>query len=350
MTRIKCDKPHLLLMRLSTMGDVAMLAHVVKALRGAEPELRITVMTRPFYRPFFRDVPGGVEFLDADPDGRHRGLAGLYRLRNDMDAVGVTHVVDLHDTLRTRILGRMLRGRGKKVAKIDAGRSEKRELTRKFRKRLQQLRPTVERYADAVRGLGFRLADLTPPARPKRPVPPRILDVAGAKSGVWVGVAPFARYKGKIYPTGATNDMIAALAARYRRVFIFGGGAYEKDFAEHMERQHAGVVSVIGRIRLDAELDLIANLDAMVSMDSSAMHMASLVGVPVISVWGATHPYAGSYGFGQDAANAVQLEMHCRPCSAMGDRACMHRNYRCLAQITPEMIVGRVAKICDGRE
>ena len=334
-------------MRLSTMGDVAMLAPVVKALREAEPELRITVMTRPFYRPFFRDVAGSVEFLDADFDGRHRGLVGLYRLRNDMDAVGVTHVVDLHDTLRTRILGRMLRSRGKKVAKIDAGRNEKRELTRKFRKRLQQLRPTIERYTDAVRELGFRLADLTPPAKPARPLPPQISDITGTKKGVWVGVSPFARYNGKIYPTGATNDVIAALAARYERVFVFGGGAYEKDFAEHMERLHAGVVSVIGRIRLDAELDLIANLDAMVSMDSSAMHMASLVGVPVVSVWGATHPYAGSYGFGQDAANAVQLEMHCRPCSTLGERACMHRDYRCLTEIAPETIVERVAKICE---
>ena len=62
------------------------------------------------------------------------------------------------------------------------------------------------------------------------------------------------------------------------------------------------IVSVIGRVRLGQEMELISNLDLMVSMDSSGLHMSSLVGLPVVSVWGATHPFAGFYGFGQDPA------------------------------------------------
>ncbi len=339
----KYDKTNLLIIRYSAMGDVAMAVPVIRALRDANPGLQITVLTRPFFRPLMRD-PEGVEFIDADFAGRHRGLAGIYRLRNDIASAGVTHVADLHDEPRTRALRRILRVTGAKVAVIDKGSGEKRELTRKFRKVKHQLRPTVERYTDAVRELGFEFADPVPALRDPRPIPQEIIDITGPKTGLWIGVAPFARYKGRIYPTNMTDELIGLLAAtgRYRHIFMFGHGPYEKEFAEYMEQRHPGVVSVIGKIKLPAELDLISNLDAMVTMDASAMHLASLAGVPAVSVWGATHPYAGSYGFGQDPDNAVQSDLRCRPCSLDGSKPCMYRDYRCLTGITPQMIAERV--------
>lgn len=326
------------------MGDAAMTVPVVTALREANPGLRITVLTSPLFRPFFRDVEG-LEFIDADFGGRHKGLIGIYRLRNDIAAVGVTHVADLHDTPRTRMLRRILRVTGARIAVIDDGRDEKRELTRKFRKVKHQLRPAVERYTDTVRELDFEFTDPVPAMNVKRAVPQEILNITGPKTGTWTGVAPFARHKGKIYPTNMTDELIGLLAGTYERVFVFGGGPYEKEFAEYMEQRHPGVVSVIGKLKLAAELDLISNLDAMVTMDSAVMHMASLTGVPAVSVWGATHRYAGFYGFGQDPADAIQTDIHCRPCSVHGNKPCMHKDYRCLTGITPHMIAGRVAAV-----
>ena len=340
----KDNTPHLLIMRLSAMGDVAMTAPVVRALKEANPDLRITMLTRPFFKAFFRGIPD-IDFLDPDFKGRHKGFAGIVRLYNDIGAYGITHVADLHDVLRTKILRRFLGMSGRKVAVIDKGRGEKRELTRKFRKEMCQLKPTVERYADTLRALGFKFPNPVPAENIKYPVPQEILDIAGEKKGAWIGVSPFAQHKGKIYPTNMTDELIGLLAAKYGRVFVFGGGPYEKDFAECMEQRHKGVVSVIGKIKLDAELDLISNLDAMVTMDSSAMHMASLAGIPAVSVWGATHPYAGFYGFGQDPANAVQLDLPCRPCSVYGNKPCIHKDYRCLAGITPQRIADRVGSV-----
>ena len=82
----------------------------------------------------------------------------------------------------------------------------------------------------------------------------------------------------------------------------------------------------------------------MVSMDSSALHMSSLVGVPVVSVWGATHPFAGFYGFGQDPSLAVQLDMACRPCSVYGNKPCLYGTYACMSGIPPEAIVEKVCR------
>lgn len=111
-------------------------------------------------------------------------------------------------------------------------------------------------------------------------VPEPIQETVGPKEGRWIGIAPFAKHRGKIYPIPLTDELIGLLNETYDRVFIFGGGEHEKSFAEGMERRHKGVVSVIGRMSMSQEMDLIGNLDAIVTMDSATMHIASLLGIP----------------------------------------------------------------------
>lgn len=322
------------------MGDVAMTVPVVESLRAADPGLRITMVTRPFFRPFFRDVPG-LEFIELQPKGRHKGFMGLVRLARDIRATGADALADLHDVLRTKLVRRMLGIAGMRVVKIDKGRYERYELTRRAGKVFAQITPMIERYRKTILRFGIRFNMQEPPERSPRPMPASL--VVGSKRGaVWIGVAPFAKHKGKIYPIPLADQLIGLLAEKYGKVFIFGGGDHEKSFAEAMEQRHLGVISVVGKISLSDEMDVISNLDAIVTMDSASMHIASLMGTPAISVWGATHPYAGFYGWGQDAEDAVQLDMPCRPCSIYGNKKCIFGDYRCLAEIQPEMIVAAV--------
>jgi ADP-heptose:LPS heptosyltransferase len=90
------------------------------------------------------------------------------------------------------------------------------------------------------------------------------------------------------------------------------------------------------------ELSLLSHCDLMLTMDSAWMHLASLVGLPVVSVWGATHPFAGFMGWKQSAGNAVQVDLPCRPCSVYGNKPCMRGDYACLNLITPEQIVEKI--------
>lgn len=353
--------PHLLVIRSSAMGDVAMTVPALKALRERNPDLKITLLTRAFFQPFFRELShssveqsdGGVKFdespnfrfIEPDYEGRHKGFIGLIRLYRDISSFGITHVADLHDVLRTKVLRPLLRMSGCKVAIINKGRAEKRALTRKHQKVMTQLTHTVERYRKVFLDLGFEVGELEPVERIERPVPGAITKLVGEKKGVWIGVAPFAQHQGKVYPTDQADRLIELLSEKYDKVFVFGGGPYEKEFAEVMERRHKDVVSVIGRIKLNAELDFIPNIDVMVAMDSATAHMSSLVGTPAVTIWGATHPYAGFYPFGQEPDNAVQIDLRCRPCSVYGDKPCMFKDYRCMTRITPEMVVEKVDKV-----
>lgn len=338
------SKPrHLLIIRLSAMGDVAMTTPIVRALMKSNPGLRVTFLTRPMFRPFFRDIEG-LEFVDVDLKQRHKGFAGLLQLVMDIRELGVTDVADMHDVLRTKFIRTLLIMGGCRAAIIKKGRVEKKMLTRKFRKVLTPLKTSIERYGDVLRELGYVFDDPQPAKHIKKPVPVEVTEFVGKKTGSWIGVAPFAQHRGKIYPTLQTDQLIDLLSHHYDRVFIFGGGRYEKEFAEFVQERYESVFSVIGRIGLDKELDLMSNLEVMVTMDSSSMHMASLMGVRVVSVWGATHPCAGFYGYGQDPADAVQIDMPCRPCSIYGNKPCIFKDYRCLGEITPQMIFDRIKR------
>ena len=177
---------------------------------------------------------------------------------------------------------------------------------------------------------------------------PETAQLAGVHDGKWIGIGPFAQHQGKIYPLDHMEQVIAKLSTYENvRLFIFGGGPVEREYSERMEQTYPRVTSVIGRIKLGQEMELVSNLDMMVSMDSSSMHMASLVGVPAVSIWGATHPYAGFYGLGQRSSACGQLDMACRPCSIYGNKPCVYGDYPCMKNIDPELVVKKVREVAE---
>lgn len=320
------------------MGDVAMLPHALRALMGAYPHLRITVATRPLFRPFFDGLD--VDFLEVDVQDKHHSLIGMWRLAREVRRLGVDAVADVHDVIRSkafRIAMKLLRI---PVAKIYKGRDEKKHcLEIGLDSLMTPLRHTVLRYCDTLRQLGFVFDDPAPVVRRERPNP------LGVKQGVWIGFAPFSAQIGKTYPQHAAAQVVRLLAERYERVFIHSGGGAEAAFAKQMEQEYSNVSALNGLLNLSQEIDLIANLDCVVSMDSLVMHLASLVATPVVSVWGATHPALGFLGYGCDPKGVLQVDMPCRPCSVYGNKPCKFGDYRCIHAVTPQMVLDKVIQM-----
>ena len=77
---------HLLVIRLSAMGDVAISVPVLMALTQQYPELRLTVLTRPLFAPLFAHLPN-TEVFPIDPKGRHKGLRVLCRLSREREVL-----------------------------------------------------------------------------------------------------------------------------------------------------------------------------------------------------------------------------------------------------------------------
>jgi ADP-heptose:LPS heptosyltransferase len=244
--------------------------------------------------------------------------------------------------LRSRLLRKLFLLSGSCVATIDKGRQEKKALTRLDNKVLTPLEPTICRYGDVFGRLGYPVEI---PPRAERKICP-VPQIFGTKQNTWIGIAPFAQHEGKRYPLEQMERVVESLSrdGRYT-LFIFGGGPDEQAVADAWAAKYPNTVSAVGKVKLAQELDLISNLDCMASMDSSAMHMASLYAVPVVSIWGATHPWAGFLGWGQDENNAVQIDLPCRPCSVYGNKPCHYGDYRCMHRIDPRQITEKILRV-----
>lgn len=353
----------LLVIRSSAMGDVAMTSPVLAEVIRRYPHIEIVMLTRSFYEAFFDGIPN-FSIHNIDLARYHRGAKGLIRLYRELrKAHKIDAIIDLNDKIYSKLLRKFYRFSGVASYHIDKGRDEKKALTRSIDKAKAPLRTSIERYADVFAEAGLQINPKFELRRNHRPIPSTIIaDMTkvgmlkhsasdqNVKSGPWIGIAPFAQHKGKIYPLDKIKEVITGVTARYPEceIFIFGGGASEKAIAEAIAAEYARCRSTIGRFSLREEMDLIANLDLMVSMDSSAMHMASLVGVRVISVWGATHPYAGFLGFGQSVDDAIGLDtLECRPCSVYGHKECFRSDYACLNDLPPNRIYERIAQVLD---
>lgn len=338
---------NILIPRFSAMGDVAMLAAVVRLAAQQNPDVRFNVVTRKGFELFFT-FGSSLDNLAAHgvdlKEERYKGIGGMRRLTSE--CIKKWHpdaMADMHLSLRTRLMSLFMMLRGKRVRHLDKQRASRRALTARHGKKLVPLRPMTECYADVLRSLGIEVTLservlVGPFASP--------FFESNARPGhKAVGVAPFARHEGKIYPVELMERVVEGLSAAGTDVFVFGGGAREREVAERWSAAYDGVVSVIGHLDMAGEMALMSNLDAMISMDSASQHIASLVSVPVVSVWGATHPAAGFYGYGQETAGAVELDMECRPCSVFGNKPCYKGGYPCMHGIEPETITRRVTEV-----
>ena len=279
------------------MGDVAMTVPVLSAFTDAYPTIQLTVLTKKQFAPLFRDLKM-VTVLSADFNTSHKGVFGLYRLSKTLRNTKIEAVADLHNVLRTKILKLFLSVT--KFAQINKGRAEKRTLiTGEIN---SPLRTTPQRYADVFRALGFEF-EIDNPIFPK----PKLLGVAITKalgdfSKPVIGIAPFAAYASKTYPISKMDKVIFELQ-KESKVLLFGGGATEAKQLEAIASKYANVICVAAKFNLEQELDIISNLKVMLSMDSSNGHMAAMLGVKVVTLWGVTHPFAGFAPFHQTASN-----------------------------------------------
>lgn len=329
----------LLIIRFSALGDIAMTVPVVHDLAVQYPDLDITMLSREMARPLFERMPKNVHFIAADLKGRHKGLLGLCRLWRDAHLSDFDYIADFHDVLRTWWLRTEGCLRRKKVAKIDKGRKGKMALTRQKNKVFAKQATSFERYAKVLERLGF-------PIRPQftKLDYSAFCETQKGTHETWVGIAPFAKHPAKVYPMEKMEQVIKALSERENTtVFLFGGGDEEKRQIAALCAQYPNVKPAQSLQGLKGELALMGQLDVMLSMDSANMHLASLVGTKVVSVWGGTHPYAGFLGWNQNPHDCVQLEMSCRPCSVYGNKRCLRGDYMCMNGITPERILKKLS-------
>jgi ADP-heptose:LPS heptosyltransferase len=331
---------HILVFRFSALGDIAMTVPVIRNLLQQYPSLTISFVAVPFVAPLFEGIDR-CHFIPVDLKKDYQGVGGLYQLSKRLRTeISFDAIADLHNVLRTKLLRFFL---SVPVAVIDKGRKEKKQLTRKHHKNLHPLKTGFERYADVFARLGYPVSlniqqGYSDPA-PRTDVWP--MD----DNSILVGLAPFAKHSAKMYPLNKMRQTAERLLQNERvKIIVFGTAAERAKIEDWFAEPRIISAGTISGFR--DELFTISRLDIMISMDSANMHLASLYGVPVVSIWGGTHPYLGFYGWGQDPSWALQTDLPCRPSSVFGNKPCpVHGEAGCMQEIRPDMIADKTFEV-----
>jgi ADP-heptose:LPS heptosyltransferase len=339
----------ILVIRLSAIGDVALTIPALYSVARAYPSDRFTILTQIFLLPVFINRPPNLDVIGINTKGPERSLKGFLRFARAYSRYDFDLVIDLHRVTRTRIISLLFRLAGKKVYAINKARCERRRLVAYRRKVLKPIQPITERYADVFRKAGFGFELTFRSLFDGKPTANLFADMQPAD---WrIGIAPFAKHTGKIYPLNKMESVLAELSRRDDvAIYLFGSRGSEQRQLEEWASRYPRTYSLAGKYSLDNELRLISNLSVLLCMDSANMHFAALVETPIISVWGATHPFAGFYPYRRDFSHAVQLDLPCRPCSIYGSKPCRRDDFACMTLLPPAKIVARVSQELWGVE
>lgn len=341
----------IIVFRLSAMGDVCLTVPPIKAILDANQDIEITLVTRKFFAPFFNGIPR-LSLYFPDLKGRHKGLIGLFRLFNELKKEGSYEMaIDLHGVIRTRIITFLFKKSGIPGYSIDKGREAKKFLIKS--KYIRMLKHTTERYLDTFQRAGLKgQIGKAPFFVVNDEVKAKATDFLNEhkidRHKLQIGLAPFATMLPKIWGIENFKELISIINARHNvEFFLFGGGPDEISALREFQKCSSNLHLIAGKLDLSEELALIRNLNLMISMDSSNMHLSALSGIPTISIWGGTHPAFGFSAYGQPIDYHIQTpasSLKCRPCSVFGNKPCIYQKPKCMEMVTPQIVYNSLLK------
>lgn len=261
-------------------------------------------------------------------------------------------MIDLHSSVRSRLLSLLFSFRGIGVFRIVKGRKEKQRQIRQKRKILTPLPHTVDRYLKVFENAGY-LASVR--KGPWINVDPESKIFAKEffesqnilkKESLWIGFAPFAGHALKEWPREKSRTLLQLLLEKFPevKIFLFGSKEESKVLSEWSRGFEESLKIVSGgKLGIRGELGIMEKMDVMIGMDSSNVHIAALLKRPVIGIYGTTHPHSGFAPFGQEDSGVLQIDnLSCRPCSIYGNTTCYRKDFACMEWIQPEDVIKRI--------
>jgi len=306
----------LLVVKLSSFGDVVHTFPALTDLKAARPDIEVDWLVEEGFAPFVA-LHAGVAQIHTlafrrlrKPPSRWPRLAGeAWRLRAALRARRYDLVVDLQGLVKSALPARL----AGPVGGYDAASAREPAATRLYARRFAV--PRAMHAVERTRLLLAAAADYPLPAGPGRfgiaadgppdpalGLPPRYAMVMHAAS--WVT---------KLWPEEHWRALLPVVAGEGRGVVLPWGNAAEKARAERLADGVAGAV-VLPRVLAGADLArVVAGADFAVGLDSGLMHLAAALGVPGIWLYGPTDPgLTGPYGDGQVVIRSSWPDAPCR--------------------------------------
>lgn len=320
-----------LIIRFSSIGDIVLTTPVVRCLKKQLLTAEVHYLTKPGFKTIVESNPyiDKVHYLQDDFDSMIAGLRG-----EDFD-----YVIDLHHNLRTLKVKRAL---GKKSFSFNKLNIEKWLLT-SFK--VNKLPPVhiVDRYLATLQSFGVQSDGLGLDYFIPEKDEIKESDIPASHHAGYIGVVIGAALNTKKYPL----EKLKALCASIQHPIILLGGREDAAQGDLIaETDPVKIYNSCGKFNLNESADLVRRAKLIISNDTGLMHIASAFNKPIISLWGNTVPEFGMYPYLPGKPQLFDIlevkGLPCRPCSKIGYDKCPKKHFKCMQQISPEAVLGRV--------
>lgn len=322
---------NILVIRLSSLGDVILTTPVFFNLRHRLKQAKISVLTKTQYREVFFNNPDVDEILTLENDESLFHL--ISRLRNQ----NYDLVVDLHANLRSFLISL---GLGVPVIRYDKE-NWSRSMLVYFKKHSPKLNNmVVDRYLDKLSILGIKNPDSSTKIylnEDERKWATEFLAKRNIFSqDVIIGLNPGAKWQTKMWPLENWKELLA-LSSKSKMKWVVFGDQKDKVFTDKIASAAASLnISLIGfagNTTLRQLFALVARCRVLLTTDSGTMHVAQALKVPVTILLGPTVEGFGFVRVSNSQDRILARDLSCRPCSLHGSNYCKKGDQECLAKI-----------------
>ncbi len=336
----------ILIIRLSSLGDVVLTTPVIRSLKQKFPQSQIFFLTKVQYQDLLTSDPYVFDLVGFDPQDKHKGISGFFKLIRELNALEFDLLVDLHANLRSFLLRRLLKA-GIKI------KYDKRWLARFLLVHFKFLKakpnPTIDSYLKTLGKIGVSRCERNPRIflnqKSEDFLKDFVIEKKIEKDDIVVGIHPGAKWETKRWTEEKFARVCQVLIRKPElKVILFGDQEDQVAIERISSRTGDHKVSKAVNLPLSDLLGPIKRCDCFVTNDSGPMHIASAVGVPVVAIFGPTHPQLGFSPIGSENV-VLSANVECSPCSLHGEKKCRKRARYCMDLIEPEMVTDAVEKL-----
>jgi len=330
------------------IGDAVMTLPAVSAVRKTFPDARISILAKPWVAEIFNLSNEVDEVILFQSPGIHSGVAGKFRLSQDLRAMKFDTAILLQNAIEAAIIS-CLAGIPVRAGYNSDGRGLL--LTHSVR-RTEAIRKVhqTEYYLEMVKSLGCQSAGTDSCLRPGKDydaLAEEICDAHGiGREGILVGMAPGATYgpAKRWFP-----ERFAAVADRviddyHARVIIFGSNQDGEIADQVQQNARHPLISLAGKTNLKEAIAVMARCSLFISNDSGLMHVAGALNIPTVAIFGSTNPVTTSpVG---DKSVIIHKDIECSPCL----KETCPTDFRCMDMISVDDVYDIATLLLNGSQ
>ncbi len=310
----------ILIIRLSSLGDIVLTQPVVQAVRKEFPKAQIHYLTKRVFSPIV-EMFGCVDKIHYWEEKKAL-LTNLRKLKFDL-------AIDLQSKLNTFIIKNFINA--KQTSTYNKEHLLRRQIVKKKTKRT--ISSTVDLYFTALQKIGINSEVSNPKLIPiNNTMMPKAFTTN--ENTKYIGLFPGALHETKQYPINQLAELIDSVPPEWNCQFLIFGSKAENDLADELKiLTETEVINICGELDLQQLVTAIDKMDVVITNDSGPMHIAAALEKPQIAIFGATHP---KLGFAPMNENTIILsaDLQCQPCSLHGSKACPLDHFNCMKQVS----------------